>query len=51
MAPLDSGAPIGKLRVMLGGAPYNTYPLHVSQKVAEAGFFSRLIDDVMLWME
>jgi D-alanyl-D-alanine carboxypeptidase (penicillin-binding protein 5/6) len=51
IAPLDSGAPIGKLRVMLGGAPYGTYPLHVSQNVAEAGFFSRLVDDVLLWME
>jgi D-alanyl-D-alanine carboxypeptidase (penicillin-binding protein 5/6) len=51
IAPLDASAPIGKLRVMLGGAPYGTYPLHVSQNVAEAGFFSKLVDDVMLWME
>jgi D-alanyl-D-alanine carboxypeptidase (penicillin-binding protein 5/6) len=51
IAPIDSAAPIGKLRVILGGAPLGTYPLHVTQEIPEAGFFGKLFDDVMLWME
>jgi D-alanyl-D-alanine carboxypeptidase (penicillin-binding protein 5/6) len=51
VAPLNREAPIGKLRVMLGGSPLATYPLHATQEVPEAGFFGRLFDDVLLWME
>lgn len=49
-APLTRATEVGKLRVMLGDKTIGTYPLHPVQDVAEAGFFSRLVDDVKLWM-
>jgi serine-type D-Ala-D-Ala carboxypeptidase (penicillin-binding protein 5/6) len=51
IAPLSSSAPIGKLRVILSGAPLGTYPMHVTQDISEAGFFGKLTDDVRMWME
>jgi serine-type D-Ala-D-Ala carboxypeptidase (penicillin-binding protein 5/6) len=51
IAPLSPTEPIGKLRVIMSGAPFGTYPLHVMQEIPEAGFFGRMVDDVMLWME
>jgi serine-type D-Ala-D-Ala carboxypeptidase (penicillin-binding protein 5/6) len=51
IAPLETSAPLGKLRVMLGDATLGTYPLHAREAVPEAGFFGRAFDDVLLWME
>jgi D-alanyl-D-alanine carboxypeptidase (penicillin-binding protein 5/6) len=51
IAPLDTSAPLGKLRVMLGDSTLGTYPLHASEEIPQAGFFGRMFDDVMLWME
>lgn len=51
MAPLTTEAPVGKLRVILGGATLATYPMHADKAVSEAGFFGRLVDDVRLWMQ
>jgi serine-type D-Ala-D-Ala carboxypeptidase (penicillin-binding protein 5/6) len=51
IAPLNASAPIGKLRVILSGAPLGTYPMHVTQDISEAGFFGKLTDDVLMWME
>jgi D-alanyl-D-alanine carboxypeptidase (penicillin-binding protein 5/6) len=51
VAPLTTGAPIGKLRVILGGATLATYPMHADKEVPEAGFFGRLVDDARLWMQ
>jgi D-alanyl-D-alanine carboxypeptidase (penicillin-binding protein 5/6) len=51
IAPLSASAPIGKLRVILSGAPLGTYPMHVTQDISEAGFFGKLSDDVLMWME
>ncbi len=50
LAPLARTAEVGKLRVNLGDKTIGTYPLHPVEDVAEAGFFSRMIDDVKLWM-
>jgi serine-type D-Ala-D-Ala carboxypeptidase (penicillin-binding protein 5/6) len=49
-APLARNTEIGKLRVNLGDKTIGTYALHPLEDVGEAGFFSRMIDDVKLWM-
>ena len=50
-APLARANEVGKLRVTLGDKTIGTYSLHPVEDVAEAGFFSRMIDDVKLWMQ
>jgi D-alanyl-D-alanine carboxypeptidase (penicillin-binding protein 5/6) len=50
-APLARGNEVGKLRVTLGDKTIGTYALHPVEDVGEAGFFSRMIDDVKLWMQ
>jgi serine-type D-Ala-D-Ala carboxypeptidase (penicillin-binding protein 5/6) len=50
LAPLDRAQKVGTLRVTLGDKTIGSYPLHPVEGVAEAGFFSRLVDDVRLWM-
>jgi serine-type D-Ala-D-Ala carboxypeptidase (penicillin-binding protein 5/6) len=50
-APLARANEVGKLRVTLGDKTIGTYALHPVEDVAEAGFFSRMIDDVKLWMQ
>ena len=49
-APLARNTEIGKLRVTLGDKTIGTYALHPLEDVGEAGFFSRMVDDVKLWM-
>jgi len=49
-APLARNIEVGKLRVSLGDKTIGTYALHPIEDVSEAGFFSRMIDDVKLWM-
>jgi serine-type D-Ala-D-Ala carboxypeptidase (penicillin-binding protein 5/6) len=51
LAPLARGKEIGKLRVNFGDKTIGTYALHPVEDVGEAGFFSRMIDDVKLWMQ
>jgi D-alanyl-D-alanine carboxypeptidase (penicillin-binding protein 5/6) len=50
IAPLARATEVGKLRVNVGDKILGTYSLHPVEDVAEAGFFSRMIDDVKLWM-
>jgi len=50
IAPLARDNEVGKLRVTLGDKTLGTYALHPVEEVGEAGFFSRMIDDVKLWM-
>jgi D-alanyl-D-alanine carboxypeptidase (penicillin-binding protein 5/6) len=50
-APLERSNEAGKLRVTLGERTIGTYALHPLEDVGEAGFFSRMIDDVKLWMQ
>jgi serine-type D-Ala-D-Ala carboxypeptidase (penicillin-binding protein 5/6) len=50
-APLARSNEVGKLRVTLGDKTIGTYALHPVEDVGEAGFFSRMIDDVKLWMQ
>lgn len=51
IAPITTGNPIGKLRIMLGDTTLATYPMHANQDVAEAGFFGRLADEVRMWIQ
>lgn len=51
VAPLSREAPIGKLRVLLGDSTLATYPMHVESEIAEAGFFGRMFDDILLWLQ
>jgi serine-type D-Ala-D-Ala carboxypeptidase (penicillin-binding protein 5/6) len=50
LAPLARDREVGKLRVNLGDKTLGSYALHPIEDVGEAGFFSRMIDDVKLWM-
>jgi D-alanyl-D-alanine carboxypeptidase (penicillin-binding protein 5/6) len=49
-APLSTDKSTGKLRVQQGNQLVGTYDLYPLADVPEAGLFSRLIDDVKLWL-
>jgi len=51
LAPLERGKAAGKLRVTHGQETIGTYELFPVVDVPAGGFFSRLWDDVKLWME
>ncbi|AMN46722.1 D-alanyl-D-alanine carboxypeptidase (penicillin-binding protein 5/6) [Steroidobacter denitrificans] len=50
IAPLEHGAAVGQLRVMLGDQQLGAYALHPTADVPQAGLFGRLIDGMKLWM-
>lgn len=50
LAPLSPSRAAGKLRVLRAGQPVGTYALYPLAETPEAGFFSRMIDDVKLWL-
>jgi serine-type D-Ala-D-Ala carboxypeptidase (penicillin-binding protein 5/6) len=51
VAPLERGSAAGKLRVTRGDQLVGSYDLFPIADVPAAGFFGRLWDDVLLWME
>jgi D-alanyl-D-alanine carboxypeptidase (penicillin-binding protein 5/6) len=51
VAPLSPDTPVGKLRITRGGDLVGSYELYPGAEVPEAGFFGRLWDHLMLWME
>jgi D-alanyl-D-alanine carboxypeptidase (penicillin-binding protein 5/6) len=51
IAPLAPDTPAGKLRLTRGGDLVGSYDLYPVTEVPAAGFFGRLWDNVMLWME
>ena len=51
VAPLERGTAAGKLRVTRGTELVGSYDLYPSADVPADGFFGRLWDDVLLWME
>ena len=51
VAPLEKGTAAGKLRVTRGADLVGSYDLYPNVDVPAAGFFSRIWDDVKLWME
>lgn len=50
-APLQEGDRVGTLTLTLDGKPLRTLPLDVLTTVAQAGFFSRAIDQFKLWLQ
>ncbi len=48
-APIAHDKPLGKLRINRGEQAIGTYDLYPLSDIAEAGFFSRLTDDVKSW--
>jgi len=50
-APLAKGQPVGTLRVSLDGEVVIEQPLIALNEVAEAGFFGRSWDSLMMWWE
>jgi serine-type D-Ala-D-Ala carboxypeptidase (penicillin-binding protein 5/6) len=51
VAPLEHGTAVGKLRVTRGTDLIGSYDLYPVVDVPAAGFFSRIWDDVKLWIE
>jgi len=51
IAPLGKGAQVGEVSLSLDGHVLRRDSLHVLQDVAQAGFFSRMIDKVRLMFE
>ena len=50
-APLRSGEIKGTLKVSLDDKEITSQPLYTLQDVAEGSFFSRIKDEIMLWLE
>jgi D-alanyl-D-alanine carboxypeptidase (penicillin-binding protein 5/6) len=48
MAPIESGQPVGKLKLMLGGKPYAEFPLVALADVPLANVFARGWDSIRL---
>ena len=51
IAPISKGQSLGELHLMLEGKLLKTLPVVAMEDIEEGGFFSRLIDRLMLWME
>jgi serine-type D-Ala-D-Ala carboxypeptidase (penicillin-binding protein 5/6) len=51
LAPLTTDKSVGQLKLMHGDQELGSYPLHPVAAVEQAGFFSRLVDDVKLMFE
>ena len=51
MAPITAGDTIGSVVVSLAGEPLRKAPLIALNTIEEGGFFSRMIDTVMLMLE
>jgi D-alanyl-D-alanine carboxypeptidase (penicillin-binding protein 5/6) len=50
-APIEKGKQYGTVEVTLNGAPVASQPLIALQAIPEGGFFSRLVDEVMMMFE
>ena len=49
-APIKKGQQLGTVHVTLDGEDIAEYPLVALQDVEEAGWFSKLIDQILLWL-
>ncbi len=50
LAPLERGAEVGSVRLMLEGETVYEAPLVALQAVEQGGFFSRLWDSIVMWI-
>lgn len=51
VAPLQSQAAVGAVRVSLDGEPVSDVPLVLLHEVAQAGFLARLKDEITRWLQ
>ena len=51
IAPLEMNSPVGVIRVTLEGENVSEVPLVTLHEVPEAGLWTRLKDQVMLWAQ
>lgn len=50
-APVATGQPLGRLRLMSGSEVLADYPLVARESVASGGFLRRMLDTALLWLE
>jgi D-alanyl-D-alanine carboxypeptidase (penicillin-binding protein 5/6) len=51
VAPLALGAPVGEVKVSFGGAPLSTLPLVSLKPVVAGGLWTKVMDEISLWLE
>ncbi len=51
VAPLDEGATVGEIEVRLAGDPLSNVPLVVLSHVVEGGLWTKVVDQIDLWLE
>jgi D-alanyl-D-alanine carboxypeptidase (penicillin-binding protein 5/6) len=51
VAPLAQGAPVGEVKVSFGGAPLSTLPLVSLKPVGAGGLWTKVMDEISLWLE
>ncbi|NCU85082.1 MAG: hypothetical protein EBV57_03610 [Betaproteobacteria bacterium] len=50
-APVTAGQPLGRLTLVADGETLAEYPLVAREPVELGGFFRRLVDTALLWLE
>jgi D-alanyl-D-alanine carboxypeptidase (penicillin-binding protein 5/6) len=51
VAPLQRGAQVGEVKVSFGGSPLSTLPLVSLQPVVVGGLWTKVMDEISLWLE
>jgi serine-type D-Ala-D-Ala carboxypeptidase (penicillin-binding protein 5/6) len=51
VAPLTLGAPVGEVKVSFGGAPLSVLPLVSLEPVVAGGLWTKVMDEISLWLE
>jgi serine-type D-Ala-D-Ala carboxypeptidase (penicillin-binding protein 5/6) len=51
VAPVTQGAPVGELKVSFGGAPLSALPLVSLEPVVAGGLWTKVMDEISLWLE
>jgi D-alanyl-D-alanine carboxypeptidase (penicillin-binding protein 5/6) len=51
VAPLARGAPVGEVKVSFGGAPLSALPLVSLEPVVAGGVWTKVMDEISLWLE
>jgi D-alanyl-D-alanine carboxypeptidase (penicillin-binding protein 5/6) len=51
IAPLRQGTPVGEVKVSLAGRPVSSLPLVALQPVLEGGLWTKVVDEISLWLE
>jgi D-alanyl-D-alanine carboxypeptidase (penicillin-binding protein 5/6) len=51
VAPLEAGAQVGAVHVSFAGRAVQETPLVALQPIAEGGAWTKLVDELSLWLE